>query len=154
MMKAHRSDLEDLRNFVLVEELEVSGADSQLGRRHSSESIERRILSDDENVYLAQSEWKTNGKFVIMDRHQAETEENPVCGSKPQAMYMKTVIQLNLFIYLEHFIDLYTTCTLFLVTFYIRFGALFFCSVKRKGKGSSQRELSPSPCLQVRFSLL
>lgn len=81
-MKAHRSDLDDLRNFVLVEELEVSGADSQLGRRHSSESVERRILSDDENVYLAQSEWKTNGKFVIMDRHQAETEENPVRGSE------------------------------------------------------------------------
>lgn len=152
MMKAHRSDLEDLRNFVLVEELEVSGADSQLGRRHSSESIERRILSDDENVYLAQSEWKTNGKFVIMDRHQAETEENPVCGSKPQAMYMKTVIQLNLFIYLEHFIDLYTTCTLFLVTFYIRFGALFFlqCEKKRKGfitKGPKSKSLSTGKIL-------
>lgn len=88
MMKAHRSDLDDLRNFVLVEELEVSGADSQLGRRHSSESVERRILSDDENVYLAQSEWKTNGKFVIMDRHQAETEENP-CEKKRKGFITK-----------------------------------------------------------------
>ncbi|XP_062591377.1 uncharacterized protein LOC134252848 isoform X1 [Saccostrea cucullata] len=88
MMKAHRSDLEDLRNFVLVEELEVSGADSQLGRRHSSESVERRILMDDENVYLAQSEWKTNGKFVIMDRHQAEMEENP-CEKKRKGFINK-----------------------------------------------------------------
>jgi hypothetical protein len=87
MMKAHRSDLDDLRNFVLVEELEVSNVDSQLGRRHSSESVDRRILTDDENVYLAQSEWKTNGKFVIMDRHQAEMEENPVSGWKSLLLY-------------------------------------------------------------------
>ena len=79
-MKAHKSDTEDLRNFVLVEELEFSSLESQSthGRRQSSENIERRILADDENVYLAQSEWKTNGKFVIMDRQQAELEENPV----------------------------------------------------------------------------
>lgn len=122
MMKAHRSDLDDLRNFVLVEELEVSGADSQLGRRHSSESVERRILSDDENVYLAQSEWKTNGKFVIMDRHQAETEENPVCGSKMKTF--KLVVLITLTYFASHCIDLcihksiqfdtkdlYTSCT-------------------------------------------
>lgn len=109
MMKAHRSDLDDLRNFVLVEELEVSGADSQLGRRHSSESVERRILSDDENVYLAQSEWKTNGKFVIMDRHQAETEENPVCGSNMKTF--KLVVLITLIYFVSHCIDLCTKCS-------------------------------------------
>lgn len=167
-MKAHRSDLDDLRNFVLVEELEVSGADSQLGRRHSSESVERRILSDDENVYLAQSEWKTNGKFVIMDRHQAETEENPVCGSNMKTF--KLVVLITLIYFVSHCIelctkcihkliqcdtnDLYTSCTWLFMTFVSDLVPNFFCSVKRKGKGSSQKDQSPSPCQQVRFSLL
>ncbi|XP_052101647.1 uncharacterized protein LOC127735503 isoform X2 [Mytilus californianus] len=74
MMKAHRSDPENLRKFVLVEEVECPSSDTQSphARRHSTDHPDRRILDDDENVYLAQREWKTNGKFIIMDKSQAE----------------------------------------------------------------------------------
>lgn len=91
-MKVYRLDLDDLRNFVLVEELEVFGVDFQFGRRYSFESVERRIFSDDENVYLVQSEWKINGKFVIMDRYQAETEENFVCGLNMKIFKLNVLI--------------------------------------------------------------
>lgn len=164
-MKAHRSDLDDLRNFVLVEELEVSGADSQLGRRHSSESVERRILTDDENVYLAQSEWKTNGKFVIMDRHQAETEENPVCGSNMKTF--KLVVLIMLIYFVSHCIELCTKFStqintiwykgsvhiLYLIVydFCIRFGSFVLqCEKKRKGfitKGPKSKSLSTGKIL-------
>ncbi|XP_060069522.1 uncharacterized protein LOC132549598 [Ylistrum balloti] len=78
MMKAHRTDTDNLRKLVLVEELEMTATES-LGvhaRRHSGEHIERRILSPDENVYTAQSEWITNGRFVIMDYAEFESSEN------------------------------------------------------------------------------
>ncbi|XP_021351592.1 uncharacterized protein LOC110449213 [Mizuhopecten yessoensis] len=78
MMKAHRTDTDNLRKLLLVEELEMTGTES-LGvhtRRHSGEHLERRILAPDENVYHAQSEWITNGKFVIMDQAEYESSEN------------------------------------------------------------------------------
>lgn len=108
MMKVYRLDLDDLRNFVLVEELEVFGADFQFGRRYSSESVERRIFSDDENVYLVQSEWKINGKFVIMDRYQAETEENFVCGLNMKIF--KLVVLIMLMYFVLYCIDLCIKC--------------------------------------------
>ena len=81
MIKAHRSDAPMLKRLVLVEELEISGTDS-LGsahsRRHSGENVERRIMSMDERVYITQSEWRTNGRFVIMDLSDIEAEENMV----------------------------------------------------------------------------
>lgn len=72
MMKAHRADTEDLRRFVLMEELEVSGAETHGAKRLGGENVEKRILLDDENVYLAQSEWKTNGRFIIVNRNEEE----------------------------------------------------------------------------------
>lgn len=71
-MKAHRADTEDLRRFVLMEELEVSGAETHGAKRLGGENVEKRILLDDENVYLAQSEWKTNGRFIIVNRNEED----------------------------------------------------------------------------------
>lgn len=111
-MKAHRSDPENLRKFVLVEEVECSGGETQSphARRHSTEQPEKRILEDDDNVYLAQREWKTNGKFVIMDKNTAEQEIIQVCiftfydmifMSKVQTMYLHHVMKINVKVSLE-----------------------------------------------------
>ncbi|KAK3593089.1 hypothetical protein CHS0354_038127 [Potamilus streckersoni] len=79
MMKAHRSDKEDPRNFFLVEELDF-GLDSQLsgakGKRDSVERIYRRILAADENVYQAQVEWKTTGRFVLVNRDMVDFDQD------------------------------------------------------------------------------
>ena len=95
MMKAHRSDPENLRKFVLVEEVEGPSGETQSphARRHSTDHPEKRILDDDENVYLAQKEWKTNGKFVIMDKSQAEHDIIHVCRN----IFVK--LDINFYLY-------------------------------------------------------
>ncbi|KAI4457556.1 phosphoinositide-specific phospholipase c family protein [Holotrichia oblita] len=60
LVKARR--MEDPTNFVIVEELEWGGA---------SHNIQLRALSDDENVYSAQSHWQTIGRFIMQDRAAA-----------------------------------------------------------------------------------
>ena len=62
-------------------------------RRHSTDRPEKRILDDDENVYLAQKEWKTNGKFVIMDKSQAEHDIIHVCRN----IFVK--LDINFYLY-------------------------------------------------------
>lgn len=75
MVKARRA--EDPRQFVLLEELESTqplSSQSGTGRRRGSDKQERRILTDEENVFQAQSEWKTNGKFMLIDKESMEVE--------------------------------------------------------------------------------
>ncbi|KRT86875.1 C2 domain containing protein, partial [Oryctes borbonicus] len=60
LVKARR--MEDPTNFVIVEELEWGGA---------NHNIQLRALSDDENVYSAQSHWQTIGRFIMQDRASA-----------------------------------------------------------------------------------
>lgn len=74
-MKAHRMDLDDPRGFVLIEELDMS-CDNQSAnaKRRGSERCERRVLSLDDNVYHAQNEWKTNGKFVLISKDLVDGE--------------------------------------------------------------------------------
>ena len=80
-MKARRT--EDPRNYVLVEEMtshKSHNSSTALNKRNSSGRCELRILAADENVYQAQSAWKSNnGKFLLMDRHKAmeDTERCP-----------------------------------------------------------------------------
>jgi hypothetical protein len=70
MLKARRP--EDPRNYTLMEEVTaLLYTDSPGGtskRRNSTENIEKRQLGDDENVYQAQCEWKSTGKFVLMEK--------------------------------------------------------------------------------------
>ncbi|XP_064631376.1 uncharacterized protein LOC135489776 isoform X2 [Lineus longissimus] len=77
MLKARRP--EDPRNYTLVEEVTaLLFADSPGGtskRRDSVENIEKRQLGDDENVYQAQCEWKSTGKFVLMEKGSVIIEE-------------------------------------------------------------------------------
>ncbi|XP_071091113.1 1-phosphatidylinositol 4,5-bisphosphate phosphodiesterase epsilon-1-like [Haliotis cracherodii] len=78
MMKSRRANTDDPRNFVLVEELEIQSAnESQSGtsRRKGSERCESRVLADDENVHQVQTEWKTNGRFMLVSREKAGGEE-------------------------------------------------------------------------------
>ena len=35
-----------------------------------------RILASDENVYHSQSEWKTNGRFVLVDRDMVQLDQD------------------------------------------------------------------------------
>lgn len=35
-----------------------------------------RILASDENVYQSQSEWKTNGRFVLVDRDMVQLDQD------------------------------------------------------------------------------
>lgn len=78
-MKAHRPDALNPRNFVLVEELDFNySSDGRSTRRQSTDKYESRVLAENESVYLAQSEWKTNGRFVLMARDLVETEETMV----------------------------------------------------------------------------
>ena len=81
MMKAHRSEEEDPRNFFLLEELDIL-SDSHLGptKKRDSEKVFRRILASDENVYHAQSEWKINGRFVLVDRDMVEFDQDVAVG--------------------------------------------------------------------------
>lgn len=60
LLKARR--MEDPMNFVLVEELEWSG---------TSNNLQFRSLGDFENVYSAQSHWKTIGRFIMQERGNA-----------------------------------------------------------------------------------
>jgi hypothetical protein len=79
MRKAHRSGEEDPRNFFLLEELDVQTDTLSAGKKRDS-SVFRRILSADESVYQAQNEWKTNGRFVLVDRDMVEFDQDlPVC---------------------------------------------------------------------------
>ena len=76
-MKAHRSDQEDPRNFFLLEELDVqSDAHLSAGKKRDSERVLRRILAADESVYQAQGDWKTNGRFVLVDRDMVEFDQD------------------------------------------------------------------------------
>ena len=79
MKKAHRANTDDPRDFVLVKE--VAHGDSHSAgsaKRSSREKGDCRILADDENVYQAQIEWKTAGRFVLMSRQEVLIEDE-VC---------------------------------------------------------------------------
>ncbi|KAK6186335.1 hypothetical protein SNE40_008388 [Patella caerulea] len=72
MMKAHRTNTQDPRGYVLVEETEVIGESHSIpGQPRTSDRCESRIVADDENVYHAQNEWKMKGRFVLMEREAA-----------------------------------------------------------------------------------
>lgn len=79
MRKAHRSGEEDPRNFFLLEELDVQTDTLSSGKKRDS-SVFRRILSADESVYQAQNEWKTNGRFVLVDRDIVEFDQDLPVG--------------------------------------------------------------------------
>lgn len=76
MRKAHRSGEEDPRNFFLLEELDAQSDSQSSGKKRDSERVFRRILSADESVYQAQNEWKTNGRFVLVDRDMVELDQD------------------------------------------------------------------------------
>lgn len=62
LVKARR--MENPNNFVLNEELEFGSSGS------SASNTQQRSLSDNENVYLTQANWKTIGRFILQDRTQ------------------------------------------------------------------------------------
>ena len=62
LVKARR--MEDPTRFVLVEELEWSGASG------GSATRQQRVLGDDENVYSTQAHWQTLGRFILRERDQ------------------------------------------------------------------------------------
>ena len=68
-MKGRRSA--DPRNYVLLEEIMLSGYESSVtskGQR-GSKSTERRVLADDENVHTTQNQWRGNaGRFILCER--------------------------------------------------------------------------------------
>lgn len=59
LLKSRRMD--NPNNFVLVEEL---------GNNPSDSHFVQRPLSDDENIYMIQANWKAIGRFVIRERSQ------------------------------------------------------------------------------------
>lgn len=63
LVKARR--MENPNNFVLVEELEYGSSSSS-----SSNNTQQRPLSNEENVYSTQANWKTIGRFILQDRTQ------------------------------------------------------------------------------------
>lgn len=64
--------MEDAKKYVIVEEVEfqpaldASGAGSSKGRHGSCIVESKRVLKDDEIVYLAQSAWKGKGLFRLV----------------------------------------------------------------------------------------
>lgn len=65
LLKARR--MENPNNFVLIEELEFGGNASGSG---SGSSTQQRPLTNDENVFSTQANWKTIGRFILQDRSQ------------------------------------------------------------------------------------
>lgn len=62
LVKARR--MENPNHFVLIEELEFGSSGT------STSNTQQRPLSDNENVYLTQANWKTIGRFILQDRTQ------------------------------------------------------------------------------------
>merc|ERR1712106_1183596 len=56
---------EDPANFVLVEETESKNSQKK------GKDLHQRILSNDENVYLAQNSWKDSGKLTLLERNKS-----------------------------------------------------------------------------------
>ncbi|CAL1528797.1 unnamed protein product, partial [Lymnaea stagnalis] len=78
MKKAHRANTEDPRDFVLLEEVTSQNEAHQTSsskKTGSDKSENSRILADDENVYQAQNDWKTAGRFVLMSRAETSMDE-------------------------------------------------------------------------------
>ena len=70
-MKARRP--EDPRQFVLTEELHLFNFEPK--NRHCAPRVERRVLPSDENMFQAQSLWRSSaGKFILTERAQAQIE--------------------------------------------------------------------------------
>lgn len=90
LLKARR--LEDPREFVIVEELEYfsdTNSDVVSGSKVKNKiGGWRRVLDDDENVYLAQAEWKTKGKFELKHR-------DDVTGSDMSVLTQTTISRLT-----------------------------------------------------------
>lgn len=76
MRKAHRSGEEDPRNFFLLEELDVQSESQTSGKKKDCEKVLRRLLSADESVYQSQNEWKTTGRFVLVERDMVEFDKD------------------------------------------------------------------------------
>ena len=76
MRKAHRSGDEDPRNFFLLEELDVQPESQSSGKKRDNEKVLRRILSADESVCTSQNEWKTTGRFVLVERDMVEFDQD------------------------------------------------------------------------------
>lgn len=70
-MKARRKD--NPRNFVLVEELCISGGHE---KTHRPKKVEKRILSDDDNVYTIQHGWQSSAAKLILTERIKATEVN------------------------------------------------------------------------------
>ncbi|ESO98394.1 hypothetical protein LOTGIDRAFT_114718, partial [Lottia gigantea] len=80
VMKAHRTNTLDPRDYVLVEEIEiVNDPHTTPGQARTSDRCDSRVLADDENVYHVQNEWKTNGRFVLMEKEAAVATGLEVC---------------------------------------------------------------------------
>ncbi|GFN90746.1 phosphoinositide phospholipase c [Plakobranchus ocellatus] len=78
MKKAHRANLEDPRDFVLVEEFnsQPDALQANSSKKSGNDRMESsRILADDENVYAAQNDWKVTGRFVLLSRTEVTLEE-------------------------------------------------------------------------------
>ncbi|XP_052770885.1 1-phosphatidylinositol 4,5-bisphosphate phosphodiesterase epsilon-1-like [Mya arenaria] len=89
MRKAHRSGEEDPRNFFLLEELDIQSESSSSGKKRDSEKVLRRILSADESVYQSQNEWKTAGRFVLVDRDMVEFDQDLASDRKKKSVCVK-----------------------------------------------------------------
>lgn len=69
LVKARR--MEDPNQFMLVEELEFGGGTSATGAGcggQQATTTQQRPVPDDENVFRTQSNWKTIGRFVLVEK--------------------------------------------------------------------------------------
>ncbi|KAH3786899.1 hypothetical protein DPMN_165014, partial [Dreissena polymorpha] len=89
MRKAHRSGEEDPRNFFLLEELDVQSESQASGKKKDTEKVLRRLLSADESVYQSQNEWKTTGRFVLVERDMVEFEKDIPVDKKKKGIRVK-----------------------------------------------------------------
>uniref|UniRef100_A0A0L8ICG3 Phosphoinositide phospholipase C n=2 Tax=Octopus bimaculoides TaxID=37653 RepID=A0A0L8ICG3_OCTBM len=84
MMKSRRINMCDPRDFVLVQELEVLFTSDTASSQRNSRTVqkcERHVLSNEDNVYQAQNEWKTFGKFILLHRNKVD-DEFELCDNK------------------------------------------------------------------------
>ncbi|CAH1784523.1 unnamed protein product, partial [Owenia fusiformis] len=92
-----RSETEDSRNLILVEELTTEASVDSPSKRRSSR-VEKRILADNENVYAVQKEWKgISGRFILMDREEVlqEMEKREKRNSKETGRLVGITKQLT-----------------------------------------------------------
>ncbi|RWS26021.1 Phosphoinositide phospholipase C-like protein, partial [Leptotrombidium deliense] len=99
LLKARR--MEDPKSFILMEEISigdrpVSGSEPSTTKHRESSAFEsKRILDDNENVYLAQAAWKGKGLFRLVRKDElccadGKSSQEVSRGSKALSKFTRT----------------------------------------------------------------